>query len=272
MFTNSKVKKSITVINGQAVGSGCVFSFVTLCNTSCTYLIPTSCDKLLRFDMNWNFIDSTTLPYCIFGLTVVKSGNDFVYYGSTFGVVKLDKNFNELSYYFQSTFAFADPYFNVSNNRLYCTIKEVFNGLYVFDQDLTFIKQLRIGDDALMTVVEFNNKLYAGSTTGKIWVLENEIIVNSFQTLVDRPIHKLGFDTLGQFTFTNYDQDMFVYNYNGNYLSITLKSPAYGSFGGMDLSGNLIFFCNNGIFIYGIKENSTSVKTKIITNNCNMKS
>ncbi len=41
---------------------------------------------------------------------------------------------------------------------------ENFNGLYVFDPDLTFIKLLRIGNDALMTLAEFNNKLYARST------------------------------------------------------------------------------------------------------------
>ena len=78
--------------------------------------------------------------------------------------MKLDKNFNELNYYIHSDFVFGDMYFNISNNRLYCTMPENFNGLYVFDPDLTFIKLLRIGNDALMTLAEFNNKLYARST------------------------------------------------------------------------------------------------------------
>ncbi len=209
-------------------------------------------------------------------LIAIKSGNDFVYYGCTYwtyGIVKLDKNFNELNHYFHTDLVFGDMYFNVSNNRLYCVIPENFNGLYVFDQDLTFIKQIRIGNDALMTVVEFNNKLYAGSTIGKVWVLENEIIINSFQTLSGSPIHRIGFDTLGHFAFTSYyNEHMYVYDYNGNYSNIFLKTPGFGSFYGMDLNGNLIFFGSNGIFIYGLQKNTTSVTPKITANNCNLKS
>jgi hypothetical protein len=103
-------------------------------------------------------------------------------------------------------------FLNISINRLYCTIPENFNGLYVFDQYLTFIKQLRIGNNALINVVEFNNKLYAATTIGNTFVIENEIIVNSFQTLSNRPISSIGFDKLGQFAFTNYYGNTYVYD------------------------------------------------------------
>ena len=253
MFANSEFKKSITFVNGQAFYGGTRL-FVTICNSSCTNLIP-RCNELLIFDVNWNFISARSLPYCLGGLMAIKIGNDLVYYGSVAGVVKLDENFNELNHYIQSNYYdFGDMYFNTSNNRLYCTIPEKFNGLLVFDQDLVFIRQLRVGYDNLMSIAEFKNKLYAASTTGIIWILENENILSSFQTLSFRPINKIAFDVFGQLSFTNFDEDMHVYDYNGNYLNISTKCPARRAFyGGMDSNGNLIFQGYNGILFMEFK-------------------
>lgn len=102
------------------------------------------------------------------------------------------------------------------------------------------------------SIVEYNNQMYVGTTTGKILVIVNEVIVNTFNGCNGNTVQLtyILFDDCGQMATSCYNNELYLYKPNGTYLNKNITTSIYPSYIGYDSNGRFIQISPYQISIY----------------------
>ena len=174
-----------------------------------------------------------------------------VYYNS---ICALDSDLNVLktyrfTYYYQEYVRMNGLYYNNQTDHLLVTSETTY-GFFIFTLELEFISFYQFTNSTTTSIVGYNGLLFVSTNDSVIWVLQNETLSYTFQTLCTS-ITRLKIDQFGYIAVLCSTNTIYLYYTNGVYTGTAWTSPFSSTVDiGFDASGNLVIAANNGLFLY----------------------
>jgi DNA-binding beta-propeller fold protein YncE len=175
-FIEFRSTLNITNLNGEEFKwLGGFFSFKSCKN----YVYDTNGRLIYIFDRNWNYLD-----FDIFedDFEYIYTINDNIFIINNETIYKTNENFEWLNYYTEPEGGrnwHRGIYYNSSNNQIYVTAN-IRQEIKVFDLDLNLMDTIDISPNIPWQISGYNNQLYVGTINGKIVVIQNKVIIKTF--------------------------------------------------------------------------------------------
>jgi hypothetical protein len=216
------------------------------------YILNSNPSIIAKYDMNWNFINFTTLVTSPKNILIINSNNTKrLFVTQTNGLCEIDENLNKVK---SVTLSGSNEglYFNSSNSLLYVSTS-TFNIIYVFSLNLTLIRKISVSFPNF-SIFAFNGLMFVATITSDIMVLQNEVIVYTFTTsctsIKALMIDKFGIIALNCY-FGSVSSNITFYYLNGSFTGKTYQIPVqYANNFGFDHNGNWILASYSGIFVF----------------------
>ena len=148
------------------------------------------------FDENFNLSSFKTIQNPAFMINI---GNTFYITGNT-KIYKTDSKFNILNQYnLTLNPSYRGIYYNSTNSLLYIVALNL-NLIQLFNFALTLNDSISTGLFLPYAIASYNNYLYIGTANGSILIIENKIIINSFNGCAGNIVglNSIIFDLYGQ--------------------------------------------------------------------------
>ena len=208
--------------------------------------------RIYLFDENWNFAaltESQSFPNAAFMMTI--NGSFFIK-GDAW-IWKTDLLFTILHQFSPSVApGYRGSYYNCTNNILYVAGYKL-NSIQLFDLNLTSIGEISTNSFYTYSVSAYENEMFVGTTNGKILVILNNIITNTFSGCNGNSVQLLMFliDEFDNMMTSCDNQNLYLYNINGSYTNKQITPPSSASFIGFDSKLRFLTVSyGSGIYIY----------------------
>ena len=232
-----------------------------MCTSNCSYIVSDSFNnRLVKFDQKWNKV-SVSYAYFLIPqalLSVDYNKNKTVYLVYYNAICALDSDLNVLKTYrftdyYQDYGRMNGLYYNNQTDHLLVTSETTY-GFFIFTLDLEFMNFYSFTNSTTTAITGNNGLLCVATSDGSIWVLKNETLSYTFQTLCTS-IKRLKIDNgyILVLCSTNY---VYFYAIDAVYISaqdviFTWKSPITSTVDfGFDATGNLVVVGSNQLFLY----------------------
>ena len=288
IFKNPKIQMQITSTSSFQSSFKTAKSFLSTCESN--YVLDDSKNEIVKYDKNWNYENNYSPsvysnPRALISLLEANKTRIF-YYSTSFGIYKLDENFNIISAYLSIKYnSFTRIRYNAATNHI-IAVSTSFNGFFIFDTDLTLIKYCSIQGAASSTDIEvFNNRLYVSTSNGIVWIVYNETLsIYQFINTTCSSIRSLLID--GQFpsiTIMCSDSDV-IHLYNPfftnrgccSYMSFVrinlVNLVPFPVDIGFDSKGNYVITGKNGVYLLNTPQSNTMAVDATLDNFCINKS
>ena len=237
--------------------------FIAVCTFNCSYFAWNYGFGFVKFDKNWSILNQSYFflePQAM--LSVDFSNTKILYVANLNGIYSLDINLNVLkTFQFYQNFQYYNQYYQNYPSYQYGTNAIYYNnitdhilfavagGIIFFSPDLEFLSFYYIANSAITGITGYKGLIFV-SAAGSIWVLKNETISYTFQSLCSQ-IKKLESDQFGYIAVVCKTNTIYLYFTNGTYAGVGWTSPFSSTVDvGFDANGNLVIAANGGIYLY----------------------
>ena len=212
------------------------------------YFLDNSKSRIYIFDESFNFSSYKTISnpayMVVIGDTFYITGNSKIY--------KTDTNFNILNQYNPtSTSCYRGIYYNSSNSLIYAVAFKL-NLIQLFSLNLTLNDSINTQSFIPYAITSYNNQLYVGTANGSILVIENKIIVNSFNACAGKmaSINSVLIDQYGEIATTCSSNKVYFYDSKRNYMNKSISTHTYPRFITFDSQNRFLVISYYRISIY----------------------
>jgi hypothetical protein len=224
LFNNFTLSLIITSYNGTNFTS--LFGY-GLFNKTYNFL-DNSDSKVIIFNENFTYIGFKNFTNPAYMVVI----RDTFYITGNTRVYKTDSNFNILTQYSATgTPSYRGIYHNSSNNLIYVVAVKL-NLIQIFNSNLTFNDSISTQSFVPYAITSYNNQLYIGTGNGSIIIIENKMIVNSFNACAGNiaSINCVLIDQYGEIATTCSSSKVYFYNSNRNYMNKSISTASYPRF------------------------------------------
>jgi hypothetical protein len=249
VFSNLTLQLSFNQINSTNFSAACGFAKFTPSN-SYYYVSDWNLNKIFILTESWSFVSSKDFFKPVYFTTI---GSSLYVVGQT-NIWKLDQYLNILIQYNATGTApvYLGIYYNSTNNFIYTT-PITFSAIHVFNLTLSFNHQFSISPYKPYSITDYNNQIYVGTTIGTILVIENEMILQTFNGCNGNSVWLtyILFDNCGLMaTSCKTINHLYLYYPNGTYVGKNLTAPTEPRYMGYDSNGEFVQISYPQISIY----------------------
>ncbi len=198
------------------------------------------------FDENWEF---KTVSSNIANPALIKPVGNEIFIAAENGVYKTDKNVNILASYTSSGAGYRGIFFLQATN-IVVVASYLRNRIEIFDRNLIYITNIPI-PTMPYSFGEYEGKMFVGTSTGQIIVINNYQIIKTYITGCTSYISSFIIDPEGYllyFCYNNYG--VYLYHTNGTDMGKSIKTSTSSENIRIDSKGRLIVSSPDGINIY----------------------
>ncbi len=249
VFNNFKLSKSVSV---TGVRDGYVGFGMSNSNPIKYYVTNVNKSKIFVFDDDWKYVSEKLSFTNVHYISLV--GNYFFITGDE-NVWKTDIQLNVLITYNSagSNLKYRGLYYNSTNDLIYVTVYSA-KEIRVFNLDLTLNDTIPTSSYYPWSINGFNNLLYVGSQNGKMLIVENKIIIKTFDGCDQKnyKINSMLFDDsiANRMGIACDDEEFYLYHTNGNNLNKDIKFASSPYFIGFDSKSRLVIVTESQIYLY----------------------
>jgi hypothetical protein len=255
VFGYSTVRSIFTALGGIAFNDLYGFGFYSSCNTS-YYVLDHGTNIVYTLNDDWLYVSYKSFLFAspkIFPTYMIIIGST-LYVTDDSNLWKIDKNLNILIQYTSivSVPNYRGIYHKSSNGFIYVAPSSL-TEIQVFHLNLTNSHKISVAPYNPFSISEYNNKMYVGTTSGTILVMQNEIIINEFNgcNMANAALTSILFDQYGYMaTSCDLRNKLYLYTQNGTYTGTSLSTPALPRYIGFDTKGRFVLISFNQISIY----------------------
>ena len=246
------VMKNYTLQDTIKTYSGMNFSWLIgfgyLVDTNTTYYaLDYGANRIIIFDENWKYLTYKNLNKPAYMITVnaslIISGNNNIY--------KTDKYMNNVNLYNNPSALYRGLYFNSSSNSIYVAVNTR-SAIDVLDLNLTLVDSIPTSTYQPWSIQGYKNYIYVGTTTGKLFVIENKDIIQIFVVCSGSYLTSIVIDHFGYMALScNTDQKVyFYYSANLSYTGINVMYEVEPYFINFDSHGRFVVISRHQVDIY----------------------
>jgi hypothetical protein len=251
-FPNFTLNANITSYDGYNFTSLIGFGLIDGEEKSTYYAIDWSESRVIIFNEKWKY---KSYKYFKNPANMIRH-EDSIFITAQYSLFKTDKKLNIIQQYNCSEGtnpSYRGIMFNSKNSTLYVVAYES-RLIYEFTLDFEVIDSFATPKHYPWSIQEYDNKIFVGTYSGYILVIVNKIIVNTFNACngcYNSMVTSMIFDKKGFIYVTSSSlNSIYLYNNNGSYTGISMKTPNYPQFTGYDSKGRFIIIAKFQISIY----------------------
>ena len=175
VFKNFKMNESIYSVNHRNFSYLAGFGLIeNSSNISSYYVVDANSSLIMKFDDNWVFLTSAniTLP------NYLVSVDEQLFITTDEGIVKMDQYLNVIQTY--SSLSYVGICYNETNKTI-PVVSSVLQEIDIFDLSLRLVENISLSTySSPWSLEKYNDKLYVGTVTSEILVIENKIVTHIF--------------------------------------------------------------------------------------------
>ena len=177
--------------------------------------------------------------------------NNSLYISSNEYLYKTDENLKIISQYYSQSAFYRGLYYNSSSNLIYVA-GNMINEINIFDQDLNLNDTISTSFNPPWSIQGYKNYIYVGTTTGKLFVIENKDIIQIFVVCSGSYLTSIVIDHFGYMALScNTDQKVyFYYSANLSYTGINVMYEVEPYFINFDSHGRFVVISRHQVDIY----------------------
>ena len=250
MFVNLSIQSTFTKFNSTNFVGLSGFGMLHSSCISSYYVTDYSANKIYILNEDWSYVSFKTFTWPTYMISVGTN----LYMTGPENVWKLDKNLNILIEYNSTGLVWHRGIYYNSTNILLYVAPCVLTVIHVLNLNLTFSHSFSISTYSPWSINGYNNKMYVGTGTGIVLVVQNEIIVNQFNGCGGNIVllYSILFDEYGYLATScdNPVNKLFLFFQNGTYTGKTINTLIRPWYIGFDSKGHFILILLNQIKIY----------------------
>ena len=252
-FPNYSLKTNITSYDGYNFTSLIGFGLIDdEEDKSKYYATDWSESRIIIFSEKWKYKNFKNFKNPANMIRV----EDSLYITAQYSIYKTDKDLNLIQQHNCSEGtnpSYRGILFNSKNSTLYVVGYEL-RMIYEFTLEFEIIDSFPTPKYYPWSIQEYDNKLFVGTYSGVILVIVNRIIVKTFNACngcYNSMVTSMIFNKKGFIYVTSSSLSLiYLYNNNGSYTGISMRTPNYPYFTGYDSKGRFVIISKFQVSIY----------------------
>jgi hypothetical protein len=222
------------------------YGFGVICDVNITYYSLDMVEKyIIKYDENWQYLDNKAIDEPINVITVDKE----LFVAARDAIMRLDRNMNQLYSHGNSNSNYGGSYYNKTIDSFLVT-SEAYTRLDVFSRTLSLTESISIAPYYGLSCVEYNNKLFIGTSVGTILIMQQKIVISSFTTVCSAKIYSILIDDYDCLAILCSNNIVYLYRTNGTYRGVSRTVTTNSKYMGFDANGKLIISASSGLYFY----------------------
>lgn len=235
----------VNIITNQSVysGSAALRNFVAI-NGSFHYVLGSY--KIQIFDKNWILQRNISMINQSLYMSAVDDAFLFISENNRF--CKANLNGTIILCFNRGNSSFRSSYYNFTSQTI-SVVSYSNRSILTFDKNLNLIEVIQL-NYVFHGINAYFNDFILSDSAGRIIVLRNKVVINTFQTLCTSTVTQIYVNKNGLITVPCFgNQTLFLYHVNGSYMGKKVSVPDSPIFLSCDLNGNIAVVAFSNIYI-----------------------
>ena len=206
------------------------------------YILDTNESLILKFNDNWEYVGNMNVSSPNYMISV---NNEHLFITSDEGIIKMNVDLDLIQTY--NSLAYIGICYNETNNT-FMVVSNLLKQIDIFNLNLTIVDTISLSKYSPWSIEKNNNKLYVGTITSEILVIENKVILQKLEICmgVTSFINSILIDQYDYMAVVCGAEDVLhLYYTNGSWVGISWVVYSTPEYIGYDSNGRFVFIMTN---------------------------